>query len=768
VYDVNPRRGVGFAAGLLAVFAAAFAPQARGNDSDGGRVNNWAPVVTITSPVNGAILKPLVPVTIKATATDPGGRIKRVRFYVDGVSIGRDESAPFEEIWFLPRLGTHVLTAVGKDDRGATSASAPVTVRVAIDAAPTVSLTSPLDGASYANGPAAVTLIANATDDFGVTRVDFFADSNLVGTRFSPDAPLGSSYSLSWTAAVGPHTLSAVATDTGGQHTTSASMGIAVNAPPPPAMPTASLTPPSTTIQSGQSVTLNWTTTNVTSATINGNAVALNGSQTYSPTMDTTYTLVATNSAGSATATATVTVTAPPQPPPGDPTTAPLVQQGNLVLEGAFRVPDGVDAPSNPNLTQFQADRASFSFGGTSLAFNPANNSLFMVGHDQAQLVAEVAIPALLPSPTIGGLSIASFVRRFGDVTDLKMQNVNPDPVGNPSASPKIGGLLPYGNKLYASDYLYYDGTGTQKLSHFTSDQNLALNGDAEGPFQVQRFDCDPLANTNCLGAGFFDGYFGMVPLEWQAAFGGPVLNGNCCLGVISRTSYGPSVFAVDPALLGTTLLGTTTPLPATPLVYYPTQHPLLEAGLTPCLTSACSPIRDGWSLTSTLFNGTTEIRGVVFPQGTRSVLFFGRHGGTGDSPSVPGGGKFCYGPGTADATLVGTPAPPDNVDNYCYDPEDGSKGVHGYPYKYYVWAYDANDLAKVSSVPPTADPWSVRPYAFWSLNFPFPTTGITRLGGAAYDATTGRIYLAQYQADGGALGTSNLPLIYVYKLQLP
>ena len=332
-----------------------------------------------------------------------------------------------------------------------------------------------------------------------------------------------------------------------------------------------------------------------------------------------------------------------------------------------------------------------------------------------------------------------------------------------PTATPKIGGLLPYENKLYASDYLYYDGTGSQRLSHFVSDQNLALTGDAQGPFQVQRADCDPLLNTNCLGAGFFDGYFGMVPLEWQSAFGGPVLNGNCCLGVISRTSYGPSLFTNDPALLGSTI-----PLPAKPLVYYPTAHPLLEPGLTPCLTTACASIVDGWSLTSTLFNGTTEIRGVVFPQGTRSVLFFGRHGGAGDSPAIPGGGRFCYGPGTADPALVGQldPADPLQIDRFCYDREDLSKGVHGYPYKYYVWAYDANDLAKVSKG--QADPWSVRPYNVWSLNLPFSTTGITRLGGAAYDAANGRIYVAQYQTDGGASGTSSLPLIYVYKLQLP
>src|SRR2546423_8870919 len=76
-------------------------------------------------------------------------------------------------------------------------------------------------------------------------------------------------------------------------------------------MPTATLTPPSATITSGQSVTLTWSTTNATSVTMNGVAVGANGSQSYSPTVTTTYTLVASNSAGSVTDTTTVTVNAP-------------------------------------------------------------------------------------------------------------------------------------------------------------------------------------------------------------------------------------------------------------------------------------------------------------------------------------------------------------------------------------------------------------------------------------------------------------------------
>ena len=416
-----------------------------------------------------------------------------------------------------------------------------------------------------------------------------------------------------------------------------------------------------------------------------------------------------------------------------------LVQPDHLIYEGAFRVPAGM--LRGPNLTEWQYDRAMFDYGGTALAYNPAHNSLFVVGHDQAQLVAEIAIPTPINGTNLASLNTATLLQPFTDATDRRLSLVNSDPLNPTDVTVKIGGLLPTSDRLFITGYIYYDGRSSQKLSHFVSGLDLSVPNDAVGPFEVNTTDCNPATGAGCLGAGFFDGYFARVPPAWQPALGGPVLNGNCCLGVIGRTSFGPSVSAIDPTALGTTM-----PLPAKPLLYYPTTHPLLDPGST----------GDGWGNNSTLFNGSTEVKGAVFPEGTRSVLFFGRHGGIG-GVNVPGGGGFCYGFGTANAALVGT-IPPGENDHYCYDPEDGSKGVHGYPYHYYVWAYDANDLAKVARG--ESAPWTLRPYAVWSLNFPFATSGSTRLGGATYNPQTGRIYISQYQGDG------NLPLIHVLRLQ--
>jgi hypothetical protein len=297
--------------------------------------------------------------------------------------------------------------------------------------------------------------------------------------------------------------------------------------------------------------------------------------------------------------------------------------------------------------------------------------------------------------------AVATVLQPFADATDGRLRSVEEDQ----SQPVSVSGLLPYGGKLYLAASVYYDANGSQRLSHFVSGMDLSVKGDVRGPYRVGN-----------LGAGAVSGYFGLIPAEWQGALGGPVLNGNCCLSIISRTSYGPAAFAIDP-----TKLGTTDPLPAVPLVYYPGAHPL-------------GPYGDR----STFFNGSTNVNGVVFPEGTRSVLFFGKQGT----------GPICYGPGTGDPALAGT-GPPGEV--LCHDPMSAGKGYHAYPYLSYVWAYDAADLAAVKSG--QRQPWDVKPYAVWDLDLPF--VGSIGVLGAAYDAKTGRIFLS-LASDGAN------PLIHV------
>src|ERR1700722_3326604 len=88
--------------------------------------------------------------------------------------------------------------------------------------------------------------------------------------------------------------------------------------PPPPAppAPTASLSVNPSSIQTGQSASLTWQTTNATDVSIDGiGAVQANGSQPVTPTDSTTYHLTAKGAGGSQEATARITVAQPPPPP---------------------------------------------------------------------------------------------------------------------------------------------------------------------------------------------------------------------------------------------------------------------------------------------------------------------------------------------------------------------------------------------------------------------------------------------------------------------
>src|SRR5262249_5472540 len=87
-------------------------------------------------------------------------------------------------------------------------------------------------------------------------------------------------------------------------------------APPPAAPPTVTLSANPGSINTGDSSTLSWTSTNATAVSIapEVGTVTAEGSTKVSPSDSTTYTITATGPGGSANATARVTVSAPPPP----------------------------------------------------------------------------------------------------------------------------------------------------------------------------------------------------------------------------------------------------------------------------------------------------------------------------------------------------------------------------------------------------------------------------------------------------------------------
>ena len=191
-------------------------------------VDNLGPTVALTNPVNGGVIGAVVNLTVNAS--DIVG-VQKVQYFRDSsILLGTSLSSPFNVSWDTSAVtsGPHTLYAVATDLSGHTAISPAISATLD-KTPPAVSVTSPVSNAVVTGS--AVPFSASASDNTGVSRVDFYLDNNvLLSTDFT------SPYSLSWdttSTTTGSHTLSAVATDRVGNTTTSTVVNVMVdNAPP--------------------------------------------------------------------------------------------------------------------------------------------------------------------------------------------------------------------------------------------------------------------------------------------------------------------------------------------------------------------------------------------------------------------------------------------------------------------------------------------------------------------------------------------------------
>lgn len=315
-------------------------------------------------------------------------------------------------------------------------------------------------------------------------------------------------------------------------------------------------------------------------------------------------------------------------------------------------------------------DDLGFTYGGMGLSVHPDGQSLYVGGHVYNSNLGRVSIP----NP-IGGTA-----------TLIQAPEVIPGSVG--TGTTLLAGTLVYNGRLIAQKRIPYDTSGAG-TTHSVGDLEI----DNFVPFTR-------LANIN--SAQFANGYMGSVPTEWQELLGGPAFAGNSAMSIISLCSNGPSFFVFDPDDVGVVA-----PIPSTPLMYYTLENQLSDPYIA-----------------NDLFSNSDEYNaGVVFPSGTRSVLFISRHG---------------YG-------------------NPTYKIDDGCGGIHGEgapPYRRQVTAFDANDLLAVKNG--TKLPYEIQPYAWWVMPGPVDTCSKLAYSGLTYDQNTRRIYVS--------FGYS-IPNIYVYEV---
>jgi len=138
------------------------------------------PTIMLNSPTGGAGYPSPATISFAATVTANSHTITKVQFYNDATLLGEDLTAPYSFTWSNVGAGNYNLSARVVYDADGTASSAVVTLAVT-NPPPSITLTAPLNGASY-TAPATINLAANITvNGHAITKVEFYNGPTLLG-----------------------------------------------------------------------------------------------------------------------------------------------------------------------------------------------------------------------------------------------------------------------------------------------------------------------------------------------------------------------------------------------------------------------------------------------------------------------------------------------------------------------------------------------------------------------------------------------------------
>lgn len=163
-------------------------------------------------------------ISLSASASDNVG-VTKVEFFIDSAAVGSVTSAPYTLSTNSANLsnGSHSLVAKASDAAGNVGTSASVSFSVNNTTADT---TAPTVSASTTGSSGTITLNATASDNVGVSKVEFYVDGVLKGS--STSAPYAMSLN-STSLSNGSHSLVAKAYDAANNIGTSSAVSFSVN-----------------------------------------------------------------------------------------------------------------------------------------------------------------------------------------------------------------------------------------------------------------------------------------------------------------------------------------------------------------------------------------------------------------------------------------------------------------------------------------------------------------------------------------------------------
>lgn len=304
--------------------------------------DNVAPTVSIASvsvteqnALGHYVVRTPAPITVTVNATDNKAvdRVEFIRIHLPAanetpkpaVTLATRTAPPYTATFsFTAADNARYALAIRAFDKNGNSGNKTIVFQVAIDGVkPTVSLTSSATNVAVGQS---ITLTANAADDVGVTRVEFYRNNVLIGQDTS--APYTLAFGPFTAADVGvPQSFVAYAFDAAANASSGAQVVVTVSAAPPgdTQPPAVSLTASANTVPVGQSVTLTADATDnvgVTKVEFLRNAVKIGEDATapfsFVPPAFTdadigthAFTAVASDAAGNSATSNAVTVTVP-------------------------------------------------------------------------------------------------------------------------------------------------------------------------------------------------------------------------------------------------------------------------------------------------------------------------------------------------------------------------------------------------------------------------------------------------------------------------
>ncbi|MCA9084965.1 MAG: hypothetical protein KDA81_12965 [Planctomycetaceae bacterium] len=386
-----------------------------------------------------------------------------------------------------------------------------------------------------------------------------------------------------------------------------------------------------------------------------------------------------------------------------------MITPGNFQYLGAFR------PPADPG----EDVENSFYFGGWAVTYRPDGDpnsqdefpgSLFVLGHEHRQLVAEISIPAPVVSRDITVLPVAQMLQPFGDITAGFRETMT----NGSSEIFKVGGMEVVDERLHWTVFKYYNVTGVDYPSHGASSlETNALSFD--GPWHL-----GPIRTGDPQWHSYKNaGYITKIPQpEADAWFQGrDLLSGLQISTGLQYSSQGPALYAYRIPQEAGAAPGD---LNALPLLWYTMERPLARHHPS-----------DRWTGAAWLKLGDRQ-----------TVVIIGRK-------SL---GELYYGEGR-----------PWDCNPY--------KGYHGTPYEVEILFYSPSDLVAVASgQKPATD---VQPWYRWNGESPGggPTEYMfsnceKEIGGMTYDADRQLLYIVQIDA-GSECGSDwgALPVIHVFRI---